>query len=75
MKSSALALLSVVCLIPGGLDAADNQVKTIFLDAKRILIDTSGTKTLKMDALCNNESCLGGEIFLFYYPLYLNSKP
>lgn len=50
-KSSILTLLSVVCSIPGGLGSAD-QIKTIFTHAKKILTDHSGTKTLKLDALC-----------------------
>ena len=50
-KSSILALISVVCAVPGGLGNAD-QINTILTHAKRILTDNTGTKTLKLDALC-----------------------
>jgi len=50
-KASVLALLSVLSSIPGGLGNVD-QIKTIFNHANKILTDSTGTKTLKLDALC-----------------------
>jgi len=50
-KSSALALLSTTCLAPGGIGGAD-QIGVVFSHVKSILNEPSGSKSLKLDALC-----------------------
>lgn len=49
-KSSSLSLLSVVCRVPGGL-GQKSGISSIFSDVQRILLDESGSKSLKLVSL------------------------